>query len=105
VSAELVVGSKRVTARLDWAFRSRETNRITIAQRPNLPLTLFLVSVPLDWALSGHASAHKLVAVIGTICLGWWAIDEVARGVNPWRRVLGVAGTALVISRALALLR
>ncbi len=92
-------------ASLDWAFRSRETNQITIAQRPNLPLTIFLVSIPLGWALSGHAGAEKLIGALGTVGLGWWAIDELVRGVNPWRRVLGAAGVAFVISRAIALLR
>jgi hypothetical protein len=25
------------------------------------------------------------------MALGWWAVDEVLRGVNPWRRLLGTA--------------
>jgi hypothetical protein len=29
-----------------------------------------------------------LVAVIMAALL-WWAVDEVVRGVNPWRRMLG----------------
>jgi len=28
--------------------------------------------------------------VVATVALGWWAVDEVVRGVNPWRRLLGV---------------
>jgi len=99
------MASKRVTTSLDWAFRSRETHRITIVQRPNLPLALFLVSIPLGWALSGHGAAAKAVDVMGSVSLGWWAIDEVLRGVNPWRRVLGVAGGVFVLSRTIALLR
>jgi hypothetical protein len=99
------MAGKRVTASVDWAFRSRVTNKITIAQRPNLPLMLFLVSIPLGWAVSHHAPAAKVVDVIGTVGLGWWAIDEVVRGVNPWRRVLGVAGCAFALSRTIALVR
>ncbi len=37
--------------------------------------------------------------------LAWWAIDEVVRGVNPWRRILGVGGCAVVITGTLALVR
>ena len=31
--------------------------------------------------------------------LTWWAADEVIRGVNPWRRVIGVAGLVFVVLR------
>jgi len=29
--------------------------------------------------------------VLATAGLVWWAIDELFRGVNPWRRLLGGA--------------
>ena len=35
--------------------------------------------------------------------LAWWALDEVIRGVNPWRRVLGIAGCAFVIACVISL--
>jgi hypothetical protein len=31
------------------------------------------------------------LGVVSAIALGWWALDEVIRGVNPWRRCLGGA--------------
>ena len=37
--------------------------------------------------------------VVATVALSWWAVDEVIRGVNPWRRLLGaVVFAGLVVS-------
>lgn len=80
----------------DWFFRDRRTGRLVIAQRPNLPLWLFAIAAGLAWGLdlaslpvpAGTRPALRLVALI---CLGWWALDELFRGVNPWRLCLGGA--------------
>ena len=40
-----------------------------------------------------------LANLAGSAALGWWAIDEVARGVNPWRRILGASGVVFVAYR------
>jgi hypothetical protein len=32
---------------------------------------------------------RTVVTVVGTAALLVWAIDEIVRGVNPWRRALG----------------
>ena len=79
---------ERVT---DWLFRNRTTGRITIVQFPNAALWLFLVASVLHRLLSptGHFStALRLIADGGLL---WWAVDELTRGVNPWRRLLGAA--------------
>lgn len=37
--------------------------------------------------------------VVATVALSWWAVDEIVRGVNPWRRLLGtVVFAGLVVS-------
>jgi hypothetical protein len=82
---------------INWVFCNRETGEITIAQVPNLPLWVFLVA-----SVVGRFAHGDLDAVAGctaTGALGWWAVDEVARGVNPWRRVLGAGGIGLVVLR------
>lgn len=80
---------------VDWAFRDRTTGAITIAQRPNLPLWSFLVLTALAWLGDALASASSPVAgglgIAARLALAWWAIDEILRGVNPWRRFLGTA--------------
>jgi hypothetical protein len=72
-----------------WWFEDRSTGEITVAQFPNWPL----------WSIGGCWTARLLSAEGSTIhdTLGWtihglwlfWGADEVLRGVNPWRRVLG----------------
>ena len=74
---------------IDWLFRSRETGRITIAQMPNLPLWIFIVAAALRAVFDPTGGARTALDVVATGALVWWAVDEIARGVNPWRRILG----------------
>ena len=76
---------------IDWLFRSRETGRITIAQLPNAPLLVFLVAAGIRWLFHPAGALGTVVGVIAAIALIAWAVDEVVRGVNPWRRILGSA--------------
>ena len=75
---------------IDWLLRDRTTGRITIAQFPNLSLAIFLGAVGLRWALSPTGTLATVVDVVATGALAWWGLDEVIRGVNPFRRMLGV---------------
>jgi len=79
---------------IDWLFRDRATGRITVAQAPNAPLIVFLVAVGVRWLFRPSGAAGTVVGLVASIALIAWAVDEVARGVNPWRRILG--GTVLV---------
>ncbi len=89
---------------IDWFFRDRTTGRITIAQFPNLPLWIFLGSFVARAVLSEGTTLHDVASWIGVISLGWWAIDELVRGVNPWRRLLGALGCFLAVRGLLDLL-
>ena len=74
----------------NWFFCNRQTGAITVAQWPNVPLVIFvLVTVALR---SFHPSGGIATAgrVVAGLALFVWALDEVARGVNPFRRMLGV---------------
>ena len=83
----------------NWLFRNRQTGKITIAQFPNLPLSITLAAIVVQRA-TGNGSVLDTVADRTTgIALGWWGIDEIARGVNPWRRILGMAGVAFAALR------
>ena len=88
----------------DWLFRNRRTNEITIAQFPNAALWVFFATVVLRWIVDADGDLHRVVSWIGVIALAWWAVDEVVRGVNPWRRLLGLAGCVLVVARVISLL-
>lgn len=87
---------------VDWWFRDRTTGRIVVAQFPNLALWIFAASAVVGWFVSEKSGAGEFVAGIGTAALAWWALDELIRGVNPWRRVVGVGGLALVVTRVVS---
>ena len=83
----------------DWLFKNRQTGEITIAQFPNLPLWLFLGAALAQRVADDSSSLDTLANLAGSAALGWWAIGEVARGVNPWRRILGASGVVFVAYR------
>lgn len=76
---------------IEWLFRNRQTGRITIVQLPNAALWLFLVATGLRWLVDPSGGLRTALSVLAAGGLLWWAVDEVFRGVNPWRRLLGGA--------------
>jgi hypothetical protein len=78
-----------VRSALNWWFRDRTTGRITIYQTPNIPLLVFIVAFMSRRVFETTGAVDVVLAVIATASLAIWGADEVARGVNPWRRVLG----------------
>jgi hypothetical protein len=81
----------------DWLFRSREDGRIVVAQWPNLSLVVFGICEIVEQLAHPGGVARGLVDWIGRAALAWWSIDEIVRGVNPFRRVLGVVVLARVV--------
>ena len=75
---------------LRWLFVDRASGRIVVAQWPNLALWIFLASLTAG-ALVGRGEAGTIVGAVGTASLVVWAVDEILRGTNPWRRLLGAA--------------
>jgi hypothetical protein len=92
----------RAGSLVDWLFRNRETGGITVAQAPNPPLAILLVTIGLRLVVPDGSSAESALGWIGLGALAWLALDEVVRGVNPWRRLLGLGGCLLVISGLVA---
>ncbi|WP_457105754.1 hypothetical protein [Methylobacterium sp. P5_C11] len=76
---------------VDWLFRDRRTGAITIAQWPNLPLWLFAGFSLAAWLAQGRGPVESWLSLGADLALAWWAADELLRGVNPWRRILGAA--------------
>lgn len=84
-------------------FRDRRTGRVVVAQRPNLPLALFLVAKVVDLVLRPDGSVGTVLSVVAGLALAWWSIGEIASGASPFRRVLGaVVLLGLVAGRLLA---
>ncbi len=81
---------------VDWLFRNRETGRITIAQPPNVSIGIFVACTVARWLFDPAGDVRTALVVVGRLALVWWSVDEIVRGVNPWRRILGglvLAGT------------
>ncbi len=80
----------------DWTFRSRDTGKVVVAQWPNVPLVIFFVASAI-----GRLADAGAAAWVATVALFWWATDEMARGVNPFRRTLGLVVAVLTVARLL----
>ncbi len=74
---------------VDWLFRDRVHGGITIAQFPNWSLGLWMACLAVRLVGQPKGTVGTVVEVTGTAALVVWAVDEIARGVNPWRRILG----------------
>ncbi len=82
-----------------WWFENRETGEITVAQFPNWPLW----GIAAGWLLVALSpDTSPVVRIAGCVVVGlwgYWGADELLRGVNPWRRLLGSAVLAWQIVR------
>jgi hypothetical protein len=88
-----------VVGAIDWALRDRRTGRIVVAQRPNKALIAWMAASVVLVLADPDGTWGLGLRVVATVALSWWAVDEVVRGVNPWRRLLGAVVLAgLVIS-------
>ncbi len=86
-------------------FRNRQTGQITIAQFPNVALWGFIVTVVLRRVVPAGGALRSALDGIGVAALSWWALDELFRGVNPWRRLLGLGGCVAAAVGLAALVR
>jgi hypothetical protein len=60
-----------------------------VAQWPNLPLAVFLLTAAVSGIVRPSGGAATFLRTLGVVALVVWALDELIRGVNPFRRVLG----------------
>lgn len=82
----------------DWMFRSRQTGKVVVVQPLNIPLGVFFVAAAIRRFADLEGPARTAVEVIAFVSLMWWAADEILRGVNPFRRLLGAVVAALTIA-------
>lgn len=72
-----------------WWFENRETGAITIAQFPNWPIWCIGACWLARLALTDGSTAHDIAGWAIRALWLFWGTDELVRGVNPWRRLLG----------------
>ena len=71
--------------------------RFPIVQFPNLPLIVAFLAGAAAKFLNG--SAHSYAASASSLAMTIWAYEELAYGVNWFRRLLGLAFVILLIVR------
>ena len=69
-------------------YPSLQVRGVTVAQFPNPPLIVALVAVVVSW-VAGDGSVYDGARAVFYVALTVWAWEEVARGVNLFRKVLG----------------
>jgi hypothetical protein len=68
-----------------------------ILQFPNPPLIVALLA---GWAASfAHGSLHAYTTSVAYLALAIWAYEELAHGVNWFRRLLGLAFAVVTVVR------
>lgn len=78
-----------------WWLRDPD-GRVVIVQWPNVALWVWLVVTAAQWL---HLSSHReaVLSDVGHGALIVWAADELVRGVNPARRLLGLVVLVFLI--------
>jgi hypothetical protein len=69
---------------------------------PNAPAAICVIAFGSRWLFHPPGAIDTALTVIGTGSLLFWAGDELLRGVNPWRRMLGatvLGGVVTVLVR------
>jgi hypothetical protein len=91
----------RLPRPLVWLFRNRDTGRLTVVQWPNTPLAIYLIGRAIGIVLPSGSAVGTVVAAVASAALAVWAVLEMARGVNPFRRGLGSVVLLLLVVAAL----
>lgn len=82
-----------------WLFEDRGTGRIVVAQWPNWSLWLFIAASLAAALVPTTSTAHRVLEIVAALALVVWALDEIIRGCNPFRRMLGAAVLVLLAVR------
>ncbi len=79
-----------------WLFEDRRTGRIVIGQSPNLLMLVFIAATASRIVEGRRGAVGTAIRGAQAGSLFLWGLDEVLRGVNPFRRFGGAAVVAAV---------
>jgi len=71
---------------------------MTVVQRPNVSLSAFIILSVALHIFHPKGEIGGALRVIADVALLVWAVDELLRGVNPFRRILGLVVIAATIA-------
>jgi hypothetical protein len=98
-------GSSKFRRIVRWTFVNRRNGRITVAQWPNVALSVFIaLSITRRFTIAKGAP-QTLLRLLSVVAILAWGIDELIRGVNPFRRILGSVVLLATISSSTLLAR
>jgi hypothetical protein len=83
-------GSTKFRRAARWTFVDRRTGAITIAQWPNVSLSVFIALSIAQRFFIQRGTPETTLRLFSAVPLIVWAADEFVRGVNPFRRFLGL---------------
>jgi hypothetical protein len=100
--AKATAGGKRQPLRSGWAQFKRLTQiglprRFPIVQFPNAPLILAFLAGVIGSHMHGAARSYATAAAY--LAMTVWSYEELARGANWFRRLLGFAYVIILIMR------
>jgi len=78
-------------------YPSLRVRGVTVAQFPNPPLIVAIVSAIVGLIVAEGSTAHDFTRAVFYVALSVWAWEEASRGVDWFRRGLGIAGLAYVV--------
>ena len=71
----------------------------TVGQAPNLPLVAVIVAAVVGRITEQGSVTNRIADSAFFVCLSIWSYLETFYGVNVFRRVLGIAGFIVVLTR------
>ena len=71
----------------------------TIGQAPNLPLIVVIVAAVVGRTTEQGLVTNRIAGSVFFVSLSIWSYLETFEGVNAFRRVLGIAGFVVVLTR------
>ena len=71
----------------------------TIGQTPNLPLIVVIVAAMVGRITEQGLVTNRIASSVFFVSLSIWSYLETFEGVNAFRRVLGIAGFVVVLTR------
>src|ERR1700722_491257 len=74
---------------LRWMLVNRRTGGLTVAQWPNVALSVSIALSIMRRFNIQKGTPKTTLGVLSFAATIVWAVDELVRGVNPFRRILG----------------
>jgi hypothetical protein len=91
-------GSSKFRRIVRWTFVNRRNGRITVAQWPNVALSVFIaLSITRRFTIA-KGTPQTPLRLLSVVAIIVWGTDELIRGVNPFRRILGLVVLLATIS-------